>query len=83
VLTQLAVDKGDEAKDPKLFPPGRYDEHGQQVPFHVQLTLTLALAHAHRRLDIVVVLPQVDLRRANSWVLQLDQVSACTPLDDH
>jgi len=32
VLTQLAVAKGDEKKDPKLFPPGRYDEHGQQVP---------------------------------------------------
>lgn len=39
--------KGDENKDTERFPPGRYDEHGQQV----------------------------DLRRANSWTLQLDQVN--------
>lgn len=55
VLTQLAVAKGDEKKDPKLFPPGRYDEHGQQV----------------------------DLRHANSWVLQLDQVSTVELAEVH
>jgi hypothetical protein len=55
LLSQIPLIKGDESKDPKVFPPGLYDRDDQQI----------------------------DLRRENSWVQGIGEVTTLEMVECH